>query len=382
MKVLFIVDCSFPFGQAFSSRARNFINLFIACGYDVHIIAVGKKKEYVEFEEYTCEYIEDSRSYLKLAGFGRATPYIEAIENYLVQNKVDIIISSTIPFVVFKILEIAKKNEIPYVIEQCEWYDSSSFKFGKYNPFYREWIKMIKYKNKKLNGIIAISRLFEKYYLEQKMKAVRIPTILDIKNILPRFERKDSKIINIILAGNIEKGKENISPMIKVVNDINKFEERIHLHFYGPTKSQVIENIDKDILLSDKYIHIYGRIPQEEVESKVREADFSFVIRPYRRSSDAGFPTKLAESMAVGTPVIANDTGDIGLYIKNKRNGFLLKEDLENQLFECLQNILQMDKNELKEMRKEARKTAERNFDYVRYVDITKNFIDEIIKNK
>lgn len=382
MKILFIVDCLFPYGEAFSSRARHFIKLFIKCGYSVHLIAIGKNKECVKFDNYTCDYIVDNKSYLKLAGFRRAVPYVESIKNYLTQNKVDIIISNTIPFVVPKILKIAKENKIPYIIEQCEWYDSSSFKFGKYNPYYREWIKMIEYKNKSLNGIIAISRLFQKYYLDQKIKVIRIPTILDVKKIQPRYTKEniDKKNINIILAGNIEKGKENVLPMIKVVNEINKIEERIHLHFYGPTKEQIQENVGSNISLMKNYIHVYGRIPQEEVEAKVREADFSFVIRPYRRSSDAGFPTKLAESMAVGTPVIANNTGDIGLYIKDKKNGFLLDKDLENQLFECLEYILKMNENELEKMRRETRKTAEESFDYVRYADVTKSFMKEVIK--
>lgn len=381
MKILYILSCDFPYGVAYSSRARHFVKLFIKCGYDVHMIAPLNDKVFEEFG-YTCENIDILDNYFTLFGLGTAIPFEKSIKNYLEKNKVDLIFSCNIPYVIPKILKIAHKNKIPYIIEQCEWFDSSTFKFGKYNPYYRECMKMIEYKNKNVNGIISISRLFEEHYLKQGVKVIRIPTILDIKNILPRFERKDDKIINIVFAGSLGKGKENIIPMLKTVERINKIEERIHLHFYGPTKEQIEENVGSNINLLKNYIHIYGRIPQEEVENKVRNADFTFIIRPNRRSSNAGFPTKLAESMAVGTPVIANDTGDIGLYIENKKNGFLLKEDLEKELFECLQNILQMDKNELKEIRKEARKTAEENFDYVRYVDITKNFIKEIIKNK
>ena len=378
MKVLFIVECEFPYGNAYSSRARNFLKLLISCNCEVHVISVGKEEKFFSLDKYTYEYIKDSRSYLKLSGIGRAKPYINSVKNYLSKNKVDIIISSNISFVVFKIFEIAKKNNIPYIIDQCEWYDSSSFKFGKYNPYYRECMKMIEYKNKSLDGIIAISRLFEKYYLNQEMKTIRIPTILDVKNILPRYKKENNKIINILFAGSLGKGKEDISPMLKAVEKLNKITEKIHLHFYGPTKEQIKENVGLDMKLSESYIHIYGRIPQEEVENKVREADFSFIIRPYRRSSEAGFPTKLAESMSVGTPVIANDTGDVGLYIENKKSGFLLKEDIENQLFECLSYILNMNENELEEMRKEARKTAEENFDYRNYNKKMKKFLFDI----
>lgn len=377
MRVLFVLDCAFPYGVAFSSRARHMIKLFTDIGYSVHVIAPLNNKN-LKSLEYTSEHIEVKKNYLTLSGIGTFHSFGMAIENYLKNNEVNLIISNNIVYVVPKILKIAHKNKIPYVIDQCEWYDSSTFKFGKYNPYYRECMKMIEYKNKNVDGIISISRLFEEHYLKQGVKVIRIPTILDIKNILPRFEKKDDKIINIAFAGSLGKGKENILPMIKAVERINKIKERIHLHFYGPTKKQIEENVGSNINLLKNYIHIYGRIPQEEVENKVRNADFTFIIRPNRRSSDAGFPTKLAESMAVGTPVIANDTGDIDLYIENKKNGFLLKEDLENQLFEYLQGILQMDKNELKEMRKEARKTAEENFDFRNYEEKVKKFLLEV----
>lgn len=377
MKILYILSCEFPYGVAYSSRARHFVKLFIECGYDVHVIAPLSNKNF-ENLGYTYENIDIKNNYFTLLGIRTANPFEKAIRNYLKKNKVDLIFSCNIPYVIPKILKIAHKNKIPYIIEQCEWFDSSTFKFGKYNPYYRECMKLIEYKNKNVDGIVSISRLFQEHYLNQGVKGIRIPTILDIKNILPRYKKENNKIINIVFAGSLGKGKENIYPMLKAVEKLNKITEKIHLHFYGPTKEQIKENVGLDMKLSESYIHIYGRIPQEEVENKVREADFSFIIRPYRRSSEAGFPTKLAESMSVGTPVIANDTGDVGLYIENKKSGFLLKEDIENQLFECLSYILNMNENELEEMRKEARKTAEENFDYRNYNKKMKKFLFDI----
>lgn len=383
MKILCILSCDFPYGVAYSSRARNFVKLFVECGYDVHVMAPLNEGNF-ENLGYTYENINIQNNYLTLLGIGTAIPFEKAIKNYLKKNKVDLIFSCNIPYVIPNILKIAHKNKIPYIIEQCEWFDSSTFKFGKYNPYYQECMKLIEYKNKNVDGIISISRLFEKHYLNQGMKVIRIPTILDLKNISPKFkkEKLNQEIINIVFAGSLGKGKENILPMFKAVEFINNIGEKIHLHIYGPNKDEIIRNYGNNINLSKNYIHIYGRIPQKEVEEKIRRADFSFIIRPNRRSSDAGFPTKLAESMAVGTPVIANETGDIGLYIKNKVNGFLIKENLDKKLIENLQYIIKMNKEDLENMRIEARKTAEKNFDFRNYKEKIQKFLLEQCKVK
>ena len=108
------------------------------------------------------------------------------------------------------------------------------------------------------------------------------------------------------------------------------------------------------------------------------KADYSIFIRPRRRSSDAGFPTKLAESMAVGTPVITNDTGDVGLYIKDGENGYLLSEGTADELTAVLKEILKEGAYLRRLQRRNARRTAEQVFDYRGYRETMTKFIDEV----
>ena len=79
--------------------------------------------------------------------------------------------------------------------------------------------------------------------------------------------------------------------------------------------------------------------------------------------------TKLAESLTVGTPVITNLTGDIGLYLSDGENGFLVSDDTEMQLINMFQKITRMKTDELSKMREKARKSAEQNFDFREYTD-------------
>lgn len=103
------------------------------------------------------------------------------------------------------------------------------------------------------------------------------------------------------------------------------------------------------------------------------------MIRPNRESSNAGFPTKLAESMAVGTPVFANKTGDIGVYVEDNINGLIADSDSEQDILKTLRRALKMSTDELEMMRMSARKVAIESFDYRGYESKLNQFVLDVI---
>ena len=143
-------------------------------------------------------------------------------------------------------------------------------------------------------------------------------------------------------------------------------------------KKQLGEN-QKIVESLKRQINFFGRIPQDQVAEAVRQADFSLVIRPNRESSNAGFPTKLAESMAVATPIFANLTGDIGLYVKNGINGLVSASDSQQDVVKTLRRALKMQADELEAMRISARKTALQAFDYRAYKQNLNEFISNVM---
>ncbi|HBI7096044.1 TPA: glycosyltransferase [Clostridium perfringens] len=387
MKIVFIISSSFPYGEAFSSRARNFVKLFCMKGNSVHVIAPisNNRNNLKELEglNYSVEYVNDPKSILTLSGFLTWKPYIKALKDYIKNNKVDIIFSSSMIFVANKINKVAKENGIPYIVEQCEWYDESTFKGKSLNPYYREHVKMIEKGYKNFDGIISISRLFEQHYSKQQLPVLRIPTILDVKNTKFRNVDLNRDKIKIIFAGSLGKGKEMLSTIFEAIKKINIDNEYIHMDIYGPSKNEIITNINGNITLFNdvkEYISVHGRIAQELIEEKLRDADFSIFIRPERKSSNAGFPTKLAESMSVGTPVITNNTGDVELYLKNGINGFILNNNSSEALLDVFKKIITLSKENYESMRINSRIMAEENFYFGAYLNDIQEFITKICK--
>ena len=385
MNIIFVISSPFPYGSAYSSRAINLTKLFCTCGYHVHVIAPKSKlvQECKELEgfDYSVEYVVDTKNVLTLCGIGTDKPYMDAVNKYLKEEKIDLIISSSMVFVADKLYKLSKKIDVPYIIEQCEWYDESTFKFGRYNPYFREHIKRIEKKNQKLDGVISISTLFEKHYLNQGVKTVRIPTILDVQNTEYRTKTDKINAYKIAFAGSLGKGKENLKPVLEALKVINKNKIQIIFDIYGPSEKQLLSNINDDIELWNTVkncVHVHGYIPQNQVPKAIYDSDFTIFFRPDRKSSNAGFPTKLAESMTVGTPVITNNTGDISLYVKNGVNGYICNDSTSMEIESIFEKILNMDIEKYMQLRVSARKTAEESFDYKHYINAFNNLLKEI----
>lgn len=383
MLILFVVNCSFPYGNAYSSRSRHIAKLLVECGHEVHVISPkadpGSIKNLNIGDRISTEYIYAPSNVLTLSGIGTAKPYIKAIKDYCRSRKPDIILSNNMNFVTEPIRRYAHKNGIKYIVEQCEWFDHSTFKYGRLNPAYIQHILQTEFLNKKVDGVIAISRLLEKHYNKLGLKTIRIPTILDADEVIPRLHVEKHSGIRLVFAGSLGKGKETLRPIIEEI--ISRQDRSIFLDIYGPSTKEIIINVggeEKIIKEAGDNVRIHGRIPQEEIESVVRSADYSIFIRPNRRSSDAGFPTKLAESMMVGTPVISNDTGDIGLYVKDDKSGFCITES--QQLSRIFDSILLQDENRSDSIRAFTRKCAEKNFDYKRYAQSMESFLKSVVR--
>ena len=204
-----------------------------------------------------------------------------------------------------------------------------------------------------------------------------VPTILDIQNIDFSVHSVTTPI-KIVFSGNLGKGKEIIKPIAEAIQKLGDEAAQFSFVFYGPTEEQLRENIRDDKLFSRvaPHITIAGKVPQKKVYSKLSGADYTIFLREQRKSSDAGFPTKLAESMAVGTPVIANSTGSVGKYLKNEINGFLLEDATGDQMVNVLKKVAAVKDEEYKQMRMMSRMTAEKWFDYEVYVQKIKAFIE------
>lgn len=374
-KLLMVTDLSFP-GSAMASRLLAFVKLFYCLGYDIHLIA-GKSDELksgkiYQGEDFTYEIVSSKRSDRMMSYLGNEN-LIKAVERYVSENEVDYIFSTSLNALYRKLLKLCKKRNIKLILEQCEWYDPSSFGMGEKDIRYLRFNKNIKKYYKEADYIISISRLLDNYYKGLGVKSIRIPSITDVIS-KPKNYDIDNEKIKLVFTGNTSNSKELIVPVLEALSEYN---DRIELHIYGSSMNGLRKHVNNDVLIDslNGSLFVHGVIKQEEVEKVLLNSNYQIFIRPKRRSSDAGFPTKLCESMSVGTPCITNDTGDISLVLRDGKNGFLVDENDTEAVKRVFERIVNFDSESYRQMRMMARMDAQSFFDYRNYIRDVEGFL-------
>lgn len=364
MNIVFITVVSFPYGGASSSRTRNLVKLLTSCGNTVHVISDFASNEQIDVENCTYEAVPQG-----ITNLSKAELSLKALKEYCKQCPVDVVGMNAKCDRFWLISQYCSENGIKLIIENCEWYDSSNFKHGEKDPEYVQNQKMIEEGFKQADGFISISRLLDEHNSHFGRYSVRIPTILDSEEVEYSTITQNERI-KLIYTGRAGKSKEFLKPIIDALVRDKLLKEKMQFDIYGLNLFQLLRNINYDILLffrARKLIHIHGNVEQVRMPEIIRKSDFQIFVRPNRRSSNAGFPTKLGESMMVGTPVIANDTGDICLYLRDGENGFVINGTGRKDVQTTLRRVIDLKSTERQNMRKKARLCAEQNFDYRKY---------------
>ena len=386
-KIIVFANMDLPEGSAGATRCIAFGHLAELCGYKVILLGVNYSKTTMTkgiYEGLEYQLID----FMELESFGvkrflrrrklkmNALKWLE--ENCDSENS-KCIITYGFRSELSWLIQFSQKKEIPIIKDVVEWYDKKDFRGIKgFFNLIEDRIGLY-FWNRKCKNIIAISTLLENFYKKRDCNVIRIPTILDCDKFKYLKITKNAKIV-ISYAGS-PANKDNITNVVKAVLFLKEKErEMLQLDFYGITwdffrKNKLKEN---EIEILKNSVKCHGRISYDEVKKRIHLSDFTILLRPDRRSSHAGFPTKIGESMAMGVPVITNITSDLNLYIHNKIEGILCENETPVECAKVLRDVLKRKKEENIVLREKARECALRSFDYRVYKEKFDFFIQQL----
>ena len=376
----------FPEGRAYASRALNIAKSLLEKGNEIDIIAdyISDKKFLTAHKRANCFGIEVFLTFPRVSSerslFNRLfAPFcsVKNMKNYFKNHSPDIVILSSAHDRFSKWYKFLKKKRVPIILENCEWFDYYNFHLGHFSFRYHQFKYCWNHLFTNVDGVISISRLIQTHFEDFNIPTIRIPGLCD-SSFPSHFEQsKNYNKIKIVYEGDIYCGKEDILSCIDAVSFANPL-NNIELHIFGPTLKNITKAYKKNI---PENVFIYGFVSHDFLIKKMSEMHFGIIFRPNRKSSHAGFPTKLVDYFSQGLPVISNDTGDIGLYLKNNFNGYLVHTI--NDLYRILcKTSIDFNAKTYEIMKKNALETAKNNFNYSLFSDELLKFLNNIIKKK
>lgn len=235
------------------------------------------------------------------------------------------------------IMLYCKIHSIKCYADITEWYMPSGNLYHRTVRAVDVYFRM-KRVSQKSDGIIAISRYLYDYY-KDKTKTVLIPPLVDITEG-KWIQDKDTaeEATSFIYAGSPDSIKERLDIIIEAFHQVAK-EKAVKLHIVGITENefrkeyQWTDNIDGNVTF-------WGRVTHEKAIALVSRADWAIVIRDRNLVTTAGFPTKVAEAISCGVPVLANNFSNIFEYLdQNNSIRTELNNLKENMLKACGKKI-------------------------------------------
>jgi glycosyltransferase involved in cell wall biosynthesis len=271
-----------------------------------------------------------------------------------------------------RVMKWAKRANVPVVIDCVEWYDRSHHQLGKWGPIAWDFELAMHAAYGRAAGVICISRYLEDHFRAHGAKTALVPPTLDPRSIA-WSPSTSGPLLTITYAGNPGK-KDSLDAIIDGVGLVDPLGERVELRVVGVAESELrtLPSCATDI---PPFLRIIGRQTRAEVMALVAASDYVPLLRPKRRFAEAGFPTKVVESLVCGTPVICNITSDLAEYVRDGVTGLVCEGPTAEDFAVALRRAMEMPSADYHQMRAESRALAERAFDWRLYTDVLTDLI-------
>ncbi len=384
--VVYVGPFSFPDGGAAARRiignARSLqeagFHVTVACGQsspDGVVPRVFEGIEVVPLGERSAEHLPRLLKHLAYVTMGRKT--VAWLEAQTPRPDAVILYSGYSPYLL-RLIPWARSRRVPLIFDAVEWYDPATV-LQWLSPYQLNIELAMRYLLPRVRNIITIGSFLADYYAKRGVHCLTVPPTLDVvRTPYGDTARTADRPLKLVYAGS-PGNKDLLDTILEAV---------LRLHGRGHPLRLTVAGVPAEETANYRSIQ---RRPRSEVGScvdfvgvldhaasinLVRDADYSLLLRRDARYARAGFPTKFVESLAVGTPVMANLTSDLGRYLKDGETGFICSGPTSEELETALTRALLLAEERHASMRVRCRELAEQNFDFRAYTSPLSAFVD------
>lgn len=389
-RIAYVGPFNFPTGGAPARRVHGLVKSLRMGGHEV-LIGAGQRKQVSA--DVRDDALHGTVTYLDETPDPRSPKVLKAIRHFTwgkntvrwldgLDPRPDAVLSfgGFIPYAL-RLLPWCRRAGVPWIVDMVEWYQPSHPPLGPLGPYRINSELSVRVLYAQAGNIIAISRFFEAFYRGKGCRTVRIPPTLDVQAMPARLEDAElTRPLTLAYTG-VPGKKDLLDNVVEALLRIDPSGQKMQLVIAGPQPNEILRFSSmrrRDLTTLPGCVQVLGRLPFDQAVDTVRHADFSVLLRPPLRYAQAGFPTKVPESLAVGTPVICNLTSDLGEYIRDGEEGLICPDFTVEALIPVLERAVCLNAKQKRAMRLAARKRAEESFDYREYVESLGMFIQEV----
>ncbi len=305
-------------------------------------------------------------------------------------------LSTIIPVAIF-----CKLWRIPLIAEMCEWpvTQAMTMRLGRLRKkLFCDWVVRF------IDGALPISRYIDEQLHaqakrhKQALPTLRVPILVDTCEYLTNVTTTPPCSVPLLDTPSFERNNEDSVVLTKSSPSIKVFRSPYILFGGSAAYRKTIEfildvfQLTRGTFTSDVQLVMTGIDVQKNlwlVESVKRRGLIDqvifpgFIARPellnaYRHAhalliplfddlqSKARFPTKLAEYLLSGTPVVTNPVGDVPLYLHHQKDVYLVPPDDEQAFANMLAYVIQ-NQAEARKVGGHGYEVARTNFNHVEH---------------
>lgn len=232
------------------------------------------------------------------------------------------------------IILVCEKTEHPYLTNKCT--------SGKSSIFQRIFIR---YVYRLYDGIVVISNKLKTFFLDQtqnRIPVLSIPIIFDPGE----FTENSTHILNMIFSsGNLTEEKDGTFTLLRAFALIVKDFPDMQLLIAGDNPRKKIKEKINDLIHDlglEENVELLGYISRTKYLYYLLNARVHVLAKPNNFQSVYCMPTKLAEFLASGRPVITSDNnGEMSSYLTDCQNAFIASSYDAECFKEKIREVLQ-----------------------------------------
>lgn len=266
-------------------------------------------------------------------------PSIKYLTKYLMDNKIDVIISTGPPHSMHLIAD-GLKEKFPYL----KWV--ADFRDPWTNIEYYDDLMLTNWANKKhknlekkvLNNsdaVVTVSNTWAEEFriIADNKNIITIRNGFNLSNLKPtKLKKSNQKNINISYLGLLNDDR-NHNIIWETMSALVNADHNISLHVAGHVEESVFESVNKYNLTTNCIF--YGFIPHIETETLLQKSDILLLV--INNSSNAGgrIPIKLYDYIAIGKPIICfgpSYAHDVIEIMNTLNNAIFINTDMPSEI--------------------------------------------------